>query len=128
MKPELYEEVQLICSVPSAELEVGDFSESLRSNRAVVIDYLEHPESGETGAVLELSQSLEREQYVVTVPVGAIASKACLAVATSNQEAHAIARQQEASANRPFWSSVLQRVLGIFAKFMAFLSLGKREN
>ena len=120
MKPELYEEVQLICAVPSADLEVGD--------RAILLDYLEHPDGGETGAVLELSQSLAREQYVVTVPVGAIASKACEALATSNQSAHPIAQQQEVSANRLFWSSVLRRVLNIFSGFMAFLGLGKREN
>ncbi|NJR70798.1 MAG: DUF4926 domain-containing protein [Synechococcales cyanobacterium CRU_2_2] len=64
MKPALYEEVRLVCDVPSAELEVGD--------RAILIDYLEHPGGGEMAAVLELSQSLARERYVVTVPVGAI--------------------------------------------------------
>lgn len=71
MRPELYDEVQLIEDVPAAELVVGD--------RAIVIDYLEHPEGGEMGAVLELSQALEREQYVVTVPVGAISALTAVA-------------------------------------------------
>lgn len=59
MKPELYEEIQLVRSVPTADLKVGD--------RAILIDYLEHPNGGEMGAVLELSQSMERKHYVWTL-------------------------------------------------------------
>jgi len=99
MRPELYEEVQLIVDVPAAELVVGD--------RAILIDYLEHPKGGEMGAVLELSQSLEREQYVVTVPVGAIAA---LTTQPLPEEAVCL---NEASAR----ASLFERILNISARF-----------
>ena len=111
VKPELYEEVQLIRSVPTAELEVGD--------RAVLIEYLEHPTGGEAGAVLELSQSLEREQYVVMVPVGAIA--------TLESTYHSVGSLQKPP-EAPVWLLAFQRVLNIFTQFLAFLGLNSRGS
>lgn len=120
MKPELYEEVELICSVPAAELEVGD--------RAILIDYLEDPNSGEMGAVLELSQSQPRDQYVVTVPVGAISSTLCEVVATLDATAHLVERPQETPASASVWSSVFQKILNFIAKFTAFPDSGARRR
>ncbi len=128
MKSELYEEVELIRSVPDADLKVGDFSESLRSNRAILIDYLEHPGGGELGAVLELSQSLVREQYVVTVPVGAISPKACEVIAPSDSTAHAVAMSQAAVADVPVWLSFFRRILNVLAKFAAFRGWDSRKR
>ncbi len=112
MRPELYDEVELICAVPAAELDVGD--------RATLIDYLEHPGSGESGAVLELSQSLGREQYVVTVPVGAIAAL--------NATAHLVEVSQETPANTWVWSSVFQKIQNFVAKFTIWSDLGVRRR
>lgn len=120
MKPELYEEVELICSVPAAELEVGD--------RAILIDYLEDPNGGEMGAVLELSQSQPRDQYVVTVPVGAISSPLCEAVATLDATAHSLERPQETPAKASALWSVFQKILNFVAKFTVFLDLGTKRR
>ena len=110
MKPELYEEVELVADVPAAELEAGD--------RAIVVDYLEHPQGGEMGAVLELSQLLDRKDYVVTVPVGAISALDKTAGLTGSMQS----RVENAAE-----LSVFRRGLNIFTAFVAYFGLGKRS-
>ncbi|MFN8486374.1 MAG: hypothetical protein U0350_02205 [Caldilineaceae bacterium] len=66
MKPELYTRVVLTRNLPEEKLRKGDL--------AWVIEYLEHPEGGEEGAILEIFNALGESLRIVTVPVSAIAS------------------------------------------------------
>ena len=66
MKPELYTRVVLTRNVPEEKLKQGDL--------AWVIEYLEHPEGGEEGALLEIFNALGESLRIATVPVSAIAS------------------------------------------------------
>lgn len=58
---ELYSQVALTRDVPEAGLREGDV--------AVLVDLVEHPQSGEPGAVLEVFNVLGESIDVVTVPM-----------------------------------------------------------
>ena len=64
-KPELYTRVALTRNVPEEKLKRGDL--------AWVIEYLEHPEGGEDGAIIEIFNALGESLRIATVPVSAIA-------------------------------------------------------
>lgn len=61
---ELYTEVALTQDIPGARLKLGDV--------AVLIDFVDHPSSGEQGAILEVFNAVGESIDVVTVPVSAI--------------------------------------------------------
>ena len=64
MKPELYSRVVVNRDIPAEELHRGDV--------ATVIEYLDHPGSGEEGAILEVFNVLGESLGIATVPVSAI--------------------------------------------------------
>jgi hypothetical protein len=64
MKPELYTRVVLNRDIPEEHLRAGDV--------ATVIEYLEHPQGGEEGAILEVFNALGDTLDIATVPVSAI--------------------------------------------------------
>jgi len=64
MKPELYSRVVVNRDIPDEDLHRGDV--------ATVIEYLEHPGSGEAGAILEIFNVLGESLGIATVPVSAI--------------------------------------------------------
>jgi hypothetical protein len=66
VKPDLYTRVVLRCDVPSEDLKCGDL--------AWVVEYLEHPNGGEEGAILEIFNVLGESLRIATVPVSAIAT------------------------------------------------------
>jgi hypothetical protein len=66
MKPELYSRVVVNRDIPDEDLHHGDV--------ATVIEYLEHPGSGEEGAILEIFNVLGESLGIATVPVSAIES------------------------------------------------------
>jgi len=65
MKPELYTRIALTRNVLEDNLKRGDL--------AWVIEYIEHPEGGEEGAILEIFNALGESLRIATVPVSAIA-------------------------------------------------------
>ena len=66
MKPELYRRIALTRNVLEDNLKRGDL--------AWVIEYIEHPEGGEEGAILEIFNALGESLCIATVPVSAIAA------------------------------------------------------
>jgi hypothetical protein len=66
MKPELYEQVAVTLDIPEEGLKRGDV--------ATVVQYLEHPQGGEEGAILEVFNAVGESIGIVTVPVSAIES------------------------------------------------------
>ncbi len=64
MKPELYTRVALSRNLPELGLKRGDL--------AWVVDYVDHLETGETGAILEIFNILGESLRVVVVPVSAV--------------------------------------------------------
>jgi hypothetical protein len=65
MALELYKQVTLRRDVPESNLYEGDM--------AVLVDFIEHPASGEQGAILEVFNVLGESIDVVTVPISTIA-------------------------------------------------------
>jgi hypothetical protein len=65
-KPDLYTDVILTRDVPEARLKVGDI--------AILIDYLDHPQGGEPGCILEVFNVLGESIDVITVPLSAVES------------------------------------------------------
>lgn len=65
-KPELYTRVALTRNLPTENLVKGDI--------AWVVEYLEHPENGEEGAILEVFNAIGESLRIVTVPVSSIAA------------------------------------------------------
>ncbi|MCC6458301.1 MAG: DUF4926 domain-containing protein [Caldilineaceae bacterium] len=65
MELELFQEVALTQDVKSENLRKGDV--------ATLVDYVQHPDSAEKGAVLEVFNALGESIAVVTVPASAIA-------------------------------------------------------
>ena len=63
---ELYQDVALTHDIPEAQMKQGDV--------AVLIDFINHPDGGEPGAILEVFNAVGESISVVTVPVSAIAS------------------------------------------------------
>jgi hypothetical protein len=64
MKPDLYSEVVLARDFPEHQLKRGDM--------ATVVEYVQHPEGGEEGCILEIFNVLGESIAVVTVPVSAV--------------------------------------------------------
>lgn len=64
MKPELYTRVFVNRDVPDEGLKQGDV--------ATVVEYVEHPEGGEEGAILEVFNAVGETLGIATVPVSAI--------------------------------------------------------
>lgn len=64
MDLELYQEVALTRNFPEYQLQQGDI--------ATLIDFVPHPNRGETGCVLEIFNAIGESIKVVTVPISAI--------------------------------------------------------
>ncbi|MFW6296689.1 MAG: DUF4926 domain-containing protein [Halothece sp.] len=64
MNLELYEEVALSRNFPEYQLQEGDI--------ATLIDFVPHPNDGETGCVLEVFNAIGESIKVVTVPISAV--------------------------------------------------------
>ncbi len=64
MQPELYTEVVVNRDLPEANLKKGDV--------ALYIEYLQHPQEGEDGAILEIFNALGDSLRIVIVPLAAI--------------------------------------------------------
>ena len=64
MKPELYTRVFVDYDVPDEGLKQG--------NVATVVEYVEHPEGGEVGAILEVFNAVGETLGIATVPVSPI--------------------------------------------------------
>lgn len=64
MDLELYQEVALTRNFPEYQLQQGDI--------ATLIDFVPHPNGGETGCVLEVFNAVGESINVVTVPISAI--------------------------------------------------------
>lgn len=64
MSLELYQRVTLTRDIPEAKLYQGDV--------AVLVDFAEHPDGGERGAILEVFNALGKTLDVVIVPVSAV--------------------------------------------------------
>lgn len=63
-KPELYKDVALTRDIPEENLKQGDV--------ATLVEYLEHPNGGEEGAILEIFNAIGESIGIATVPVSAI--------------------------------------------------------
>lgn len=61
---ELYQRVVINHDIPEAKLKAGDL--------AWLIDYVPHPQGGESGCVLEVFNALGESIDVVTVPASSI--------------------------------------------------------
>ncbi len=59
MKPELYTRVALTRNMPEEKLTQGDL--------AWVVEYLEHPQGGEEGVILEIFNALGESLRIATV-------------------------------------------------------------
>lgn len=66
MNLELYQEIALTCNIPENQIKQGDI--------ATLIDFIPHPNDGETGCVLEIFNAIGESIKVVTVPISAIKS------------------------------------------------------
>ncbi|MDB9517011.1 DUF4926 domain-containing protein [Roseofilum reptotaenium CS-1145] len=66
MNLELYQEIALIQDVPKYEMYQGDI--------ATLIDFIPHPDGGETGCILEVFNAVGESIKVITVPISAIKS------------------------------------------------------
>ncbi|WP_017296005.1 DUF4926 domain-containing protein [Geminocystis herdmanii] len=64
MDIELYQEIALNRDIPEHNLKKGDI--------ATLIDFIEHPQEGEKGCILEIFNPLGDSVKVVTVPISAI--------------------------------------------------------
>jgi hypothetical protein len=64
MDLELYQEVALTRNFPEYQLQQGDI--------ATLIDFVPHPNGGETGCVLEVFNAIGESIKVVTVPISGI--------------------------------------------------------
>lgn len=64
MNLELYQEIALIQDVPEYEMYQGDI--------ATVIDFIPHPDGGETGCTLEIFNAVGESIKVITVPISAV--------------------------------------------------------
>jgi hypothetical protein len=64
MTVELYQRVALRCDLPEHNLKKGDV--------ATVVDFVPHPEGGETGAVLEVFNALGESILTVVMPLSAV--------------------------------------------------------
>ena len=64
MNLELYQEIALTRNLPENQLKQGDI--------ASLIDFVPHPNDGETGCVLEIFNAIGESIKVVTVPISAI--------------------------------------------------------
>jgi Domain of unknown function (DUF4926) len=58
---ELYQEVALTRDLPEYELRAGDI--------ATLVDFVSHPDGGETGCVLEVFNAVGESLTVISVPV-----------------------------------------------------------
>lgn len=61
---ELYQKVSLIKDIEKYGLKKGDI--------AILIDFVEHPDGGEKGCVLEVVNALGESIEIITVPVSSI--------------------------------------------------------
>lgn len=66
MTLELYSEVSLTQDIVDYDLKTGDI--------ATVVDFVTHPQGGETGCVLEIFNAVGESIGVLTVPISAIKS------------------------------------------------------
>ena len=64
MNLELYQEVALTRDVPESQMKAGDV--------ATLIDFVSHPQNGESGVVLEAFNAIGESISVVTVPLSAV--------------------------------------------------------
>jgi len=64
MTAKLYDRVVLRSAIPKTRLRPGDV--------ATLVDFVDHPNAGERGAVLEVFNALGESIDVVTVPVSSI--------------------------------------------------------
>ncbi|MEM1281042.1 MAG: DUF4926 domain-containing protein [Cyanobacteria bacterium P01_H01_bin.152] len=64
MSLELYQEVALTRDLPEHQLRVGDV--------ATLIDFVPHPEGGETGCLLEVFNAIGESITVIVVPQSAV--------------------------------------------------------
>jgi hypothetical protein len=64
MKIELYSRVIVNRDFPEQHLKAGDV--------ATIVEYVEHPQGGEEGAILEIFNALGETLDIATVPVSAI--------------------------------------------------------
>ncbi|MEM9120232.1 MAG: DUF4926 domain-containing protein [Cyanobacteria bacterium P01_F01_bin.56] len=64
MSLELYQEVALTRDLPEHQLRVGDV--------ATLIDFVPHPEGGETGGLLEVFNAIGESITVIVVPQSAV--------------------------------------------------------
>lgn len=77
MNIELYQEIALTNDIKQHNLKQGDI--------ATLIDFVEHPQGGETGCILEIFNAVAESIKVVTVPISAIKSLTSEDILTSRQ-------------------------------------------
>lgn len=80
MDLELYQEVALTRNFPEYQLQQGDI--------ATLIDFVPHPNGGETGCVLEVFNAIGESIKVVTVPISGIKKLTSNEVFSSRQLAN----------------------------------------
>jgi hypothetical protein len=66
MSLELYQEVALTRDFPEHQLKIGDV--------ATLIDFIAHPEGGESGCLLELFNAVGDSIAVIAIPQSAVAA------------------------------------------------------
>lgn len=64
MNFELYQDIALIQDFPEYQLNQGDI--------ATLIDFVPHPDGGETGCTLEVFNAIGDSIKIVTIPISAI--------------------------------------------------------
>ncbi len=77
MDLELYQDIALTRNFSECQLQQGDI--------ATLIDFVPHPNGGETGCVLELFNAVGESIKVVTVPISAIKKLTSNEVLSSRQ-------------------------------------------
>ena len=77
MDLELYQDIALTRNFPEYQLQQGDI--------ATLIDFVPHPNGGETGCVLEIFNAVGESIKVVTVPISGVKKLTSNEVLSSRQ-------------------------------------------